>query len=206
MAEKRIGRQTPTQSFTLPYKETLANEAIDLYEMSGNAMYEWQKNILNDLMSVNEMSEWVHIQYGYSVPRQNGKNEIVFYDLDEQRVAEVENSEDPRMKEIADKIRSGSPTSLEWGTPGDGNPEHASYYYKEIKKYDESTAVFDRAFFGITDTGWVNLDLDIVSQKTYKIRGILSYNSDSLETSFFLRGLKHVWDTDGCKTELDFIR
>ena len=84
--------------------------------------------------------------------------------------------------------------------------EYGSYYYKEIKKYDESTAVFDRAFFGITVTGWVNLDLDIVSQKTYKIRGILSYNSDSLETSFFLRGLKHVWDTDGCKTELDFIR
>ena len=77
MAEKRIGRQTPTESFTLPYKETLANEAIDLYEMSGNAMYEWQKNILNDLMSINEMGEWVHIQYGYSVPRQNGKNEIV---------------------------------------------------------------------------------------------------------------------------------
>ena len=48
MAEKRIGRQTPTESFTLPYKETLANEAIDLYEMSGNAMYEWQKNILHD--------------------------------------------------------------------------------------------------------------------------------------------------------------
>ena len=140
------------------------------------------------------------------ITSKNGKNEIVFYDLDEQRVAEVENSEDPRMKEIADKIRSGSPTSLEWGTPGDGNPEHASYYYKEIKKYDESMAVFDRAFFGITVTGWVNLDLDIVSQKTYKIRGILSYNSDSLETSFFLRGLKHVWDTDGCKTELDFIR
>ena len=66
--------------------------------------------------------------------------------------------------------------------------------------------VFDKAFYGITVTAKTLLDLDIRSQRSYKIRGILSYHSKDKETSFFLRGLKHTWDNDGCWTELDFIR
>lgn len=130
----------------------------------------------------------------------DGNSTVTFYELDEQRVAYVHQN----MPELADKIREGSPTSLPWGTPD--NPECASYYYKAIKIYDEQTAVFDKAFFGITVTAKCNQDLDIHSQRTYKIRGILSYHSKSLESSFFLRGLKHVWETDGAWTELDFIR
>lgn len=130
----------------------------------------------------------------------DGNNTITFYELDEQRVAYVHQN----MPEIADKIRDGSPTSLPWGTPD--NPECASYYYKVVKIYDEQTAVFDRAFFGITVTAKCNQDLNIRSQRTYKIRGILSYHSKNLNTSFFLRGLKHIWDSDGTWTELDFIR
>ncbi len=34
--DKKIGRQTPTKSFVLPYEKTLAQEAIALYEKSGN--------------------------------------------------------------------------------------------------------------------------------------------------------------------------
>ena len=130
----------------------------------------------------------------------DGNNVIIFYELDEQRVAYVNQN----MPEIADKIRSGSPTSLPWGTPD--NPESASYYYRAVKIYDEQTAVFDKAFFGITVTARCNQDLAIHSQRSYKIRGILSYHSRNLETLFFLRGLKHIWDTDGTWTELDFIR
>ena len=130
----------------------------------------------------------------------DGNSTITFYELDEARVAYVHQN----MPEIADKIRDGSPTSLPWGTPD--NPECASYYYKAIRIYDEQTAVFDRAFFGITVTATCNQDLDIRSQRTYRIRGILSYHSKSLDTSFFLRGLKHIWDSDGTRTELDFIR
>lgn len=130
----------------------------------------------------------------------DGKNQITFYELDEQKVEYVHQN----MPEIADKIRDGSPTSLPWGTPD--NPENASYYYKVIKNYDEQTAVFDKAFYGITVTATCNQDLNIHSQRTYRIRGILSYHSKSLNTSFFLRGLKHIWDVDGNWTELDFIR
>lgn len=128
------------------------------------------------------------------------KRHITFYELDEQRVAYI-NKTNP---ELADKIRKGSPTSMAWGTPD--NPECASYYYKVTKIYDEQTAVFDKAFFGITVTAKCNQDLNIRSQRTYRIRGILSYHSKSLNTSFFLRGLKHIWDSDGSWTELDFIR
>ena len=130
----------------------------------------------------------------------DGKNTITFYELDEQKVEFVHRN----MPEIADKIREGSPTSLPWGTPD--NPECASYYYKAIKIYDEQSAVFDKAFFGITVTATCNQDLAIHSQRTYKIRGILSYHSKDLNTSFFLRGLKHIWDSNGTWTELDFIR
>lgn len=130
----------------------------------------------------------------------DGKNSITFYELDEQKVQYVHQN----MPEIADKIRDGSPTSLPWGSPD--NPESASYYYKVVKIYDEHTAVFDKAFFGIMVTAKCNQDLDIHSQRTYKIRGILSYHSKDLTSSFFLRGLKHVWDSDGNWTELDFIR
>lgn len=132
----------------------------------------------------------------------DGNSTITFYELNEARVAYVNKN----FPEIADKIRNGSPTSLEWGVPGDNNPEHANYYYTAVKIYDEQTAVFDMAFFGITVTARCNQDLDIHSQRTYRIRGILSYHSKSLNTSFFLRGLKHVWDVDGTWTELDFIR
>lgn len=132
----------------------------------------------------------------------NGNKTITFYELDEARVAYVHQN----MPELADKIRDGSPTGMEWGVAGDNNPEHANYYYRAVKVYDEQTAVFDRAFFGITVTATCNQDLDIRSQRTYKVRGILSYHSKDLETSFFLRGLKHVWDSDGTRTELDFIR
>ena len=130
----------------------------------------------------------------------DGNNTLTFYELDEERVAYI-NRTNP---ELADKIRKGSPTSMLWGTPD--NPECSSYYYKVTKIYDEQTAVFDKAFFGITVTAKCNQDLNIRSQRTYRIRGILSYHSKSLNTSFFLRGLKHIWDSDGSWTELDFIR
>lgn len=130
----------------------------------------------------------------------DGKTTTTFYELDEQRVAYV----DENLPEIAEKIREGSPTSLPWGTPD--NPENASYYYRVKQVYDEDTHVFDKAFFGITATARCNQDLSIHSQRTYKVRGILSYHSKNLTTSFFLRGLKHIWDNDGCWTELDFIR
>lgn len=130
----------------------------------------------------------------------DGNRYIEFYTFDESRVEEVHRT-DP---ELADEIRNNSPASLPWGTPD--NPRNASYYYKVERHYEEHQAVFDKAFFGITANARCNQDLDIHSQRTYKIRGLLSYHSKDLTTSFFLRSLRHIWDVDGNWTELEFIR
>lgn len=129
----------------------------------------------------------------------NGRREIVFYDLNEAKVRYI-HEHDPK---IADEITRNSPASFEWGTPD--NPRNASYYYTEIRRYEEHEAVFDRAYRGITVTAKTNQDLDIRTGRTYKIRGLISYSTNKLIRPFFLRGLKHVWDADGTWTELDFI-
>lgn len=85
MDEPRKGRQTPTKSVVLPYTQTHGQEAIDLYNSSGRTAQEWQEIQMYDILAVNDEGLWVHTKYGYSVPRRNGKNEIVaireFYGL-----------------------------------------------------------------------------------------------------------------------------
>ncbi len=77
MDEPRKGRQTPTQSVVLPYSKTHGQEAIDLYNGTGRTAQEWQEIQMYDILAVNDDGLWTHTKYGYSVPRRNGKNEIV---------------------------------------------------------------------------------------------------------------------------------
>ncbi len=77
MDEPRRGRQTPTQSYILPYTSTHGAEAVELYNATGRTAQEWQELIVYDMLAVNENGLWVHTKFGYSVPRRNGKNEIV---------------------------------------------------------------------------------------------------------------------------------
>ena len=131
-----------------------------------------------------------------------GNRSITFYKLNEQRVAQV-NKEHP---DIADEIRENGPASFPWGTSD--NPRNAAYYYTAIKHYEnhDEQAVFDRHLFGITVTAKCNQDLNIHSQRAYYIRGILRYNVKGPTSMYLLRGLKHIWDSDGTWTELDFIQ
>ena len=73
----RIGNQIPTTSVVLPYTESFGDEAVQLYNMSGNVCQEWQALMLSDIMAVNEDGLWIHTKFGYSVPRRNGKTEII---------------------------------------------------------------------------------------------------------------------------------
>lgn len=73
----RTGNQIPTQSVILPYEKSYGDEAVQLYNMSDNTCQEWQALMLNDIMAVNEDGLWVHTKFGYSVPRRNGKTEIL---------------------------------------------------------------------------------------------------------------------------------
>lgn len=77
MAEPRRGRQTPTQSVALPYTRTYGSDAVALYNSTGKTAQEWQELLLADILAYNTEGLWVHTKFGYSVPRRNGKNEIV---------------------------------------------------------------------------------------------------------------------------------
>ena len=77
MAKKKIGNQKPTQSLILSTKNSDYKEAIELYERSGRKGQKWQVNLLKAILSKNKKGLWVHTKFGYSVPRRNGKNEIV---------------------------------------------------------------------------------------------------------------------------------
>src|SRR5690625_4070883 len=77
MTKKRIGSQTPSRSLILPYKKSLGDEAVDLYEKSGRTAFDWQRFIVNAILAKNDDGLWTHMNFGYAVPRQNGKNEII---------------------------------------------------------------------------------------------------------------------------------
>ena len=72
----RLGRQTPTSSVVLPYEKSFGQDAIDLYNNIRTAQ-EWQRLLVTDILAYGDDNLWVHSKFGYSVPRRNGKNEIV---------------------------------------------------------------------------------------------------------------------------------
>lgn len=74
---KKIGNQNPTQSVILPYTVTLVDEAIAYYKQAGRTAQEWQEKLLSHMLAVNEDDLWTHTKIGYSLPRRNGKNEVV---------------------------------------------------------------------------------------------------------------------------------
>lgn len=74
----RFGNQNPTQSVTLHYTDSLAQEAIELYRKSGRDCYPWQVNLLESIMGIREDGLWVHQKFGYAIPRRNGKTEDVY--------------------------------------------------------------------------------------------------------------------------------
>lgn len=77
MDEKRIGRQTPTQAHILPYSRTDGAECVKLYNSTGRTAQPWQELLAFDMLAMNDDDLWTHTKFGYSVPRRNGKNEVV---------------------------------------------------------------------------------------------------------------------------------
>lgn len=77
MAEERIGSQFPTQSIILPFKRSLGTDAVKAYEESGRTAQDWQKLLIEDIMAVDDNGLWTHSKFGYEVPRQNGKGEVI---------------------------------------------------------------------------------------------------------------------------------
>lgn len=78
MATKiRLGRQTPTKSYILPYTKSKGSQAVKLYNKSKKKLFEWQKIQLDNILAVGADGLWVHMKYGLAVPRRNGKNEVI---------------------------------------------------------------------------------------------------------------------------------
>lgn len=75
--EVRLGKQTPTISIRLPYTESLGMEAVSLYNQSDRTAQDWQALMLEDIMAVNSDGLWTHMKFGWSIPRRNGKSEIL---------------------------------------------------------------------------------------------------------------------------------
>lgn len=73
----RLGRQTPTFAFTLPYSKTHGDEAIDLYQTTSRKAREWQSLLTYDILAIDDEGLFVHSKFGYEVPRRNGKGEIL---------------------------------------------------------------------------------------------------------------------------------
>ena len=77
MAKKRIGNQEPTKSLILPYRKSHYKEAVELYERSKRKARKWQILLLKTILAVNNKGLWIHTKFGYSIPRRNGKNEVL---------------------------------------------------------------------------------------------------------------------------------
>ncbi|MDT6951842.1 terminase [Companilactobacillus alimentarius] len=75
--EVKLGNQHPTQSVILPFAKSVYQTAIENYEKSGRTAQEWQIELAKDLFAVNDDGLWVHTKFGYSIPRRNGKTELI---------------------------------------------------------------------------------------------------------------------------------
>lgn len=74
----RFGNQFPTQSVILPYDKSLYQEAIDNYHRTKLNIYDWQLHMLKDMMAIEPEGLWLHQKFGFSLPRRNGKTEVIY--------------------------------------------------------------------------------------------------------------------------------
>lgn len=73
------GSQEPSRSvFLLSEEKTIEySDAIEIYERSGRTVLEWQKMLLSHIVAKNADGLYTHTKVGYSVPRRNGKSEVL---------------------------------------------------------------------------------------------------------------------------------
>ena len=75
--DTRLGRKDPTVSVVLPYSETKGREAIKLYNDTERTILPWQEALIYDIMAMSDEGVWTHQKFGFSIPRRNGKSEMV---------------------------------------------------------------------------------------------------------------------------------
>lgn len=75
--EKKYGSQNPTIKVCEKYSKTEGDKALALYEKTGRTPEPWQEYLTKDILALNDDDLWVHPKVGYSIPRRNGKGEII---------------------------------------------------------------------------------------------------------------------------------
>ena len=48
-----------------------------MYNKSGRTAQEWQELMMYDIMAVDDEGLWKHMKFGWSIPRRNGKSELL---------------------------------------------------------------------------------------------------------------------------------
>lgn len=88
-----IGRQVPRLEVVPDGDATIADKAVEFCRAVGMTLYPWQEHFLRDMLLTGEDGTWASREVVSSVPRQNGKGEILvarelvgIYLLDEQRI------------------------------------------------------------------------------------------------------------------------
>lgn len=78
MPKNRKGSQKPTKLIKCSYNRKLSKgkEAVELYNSAGKTALRWQALLMEHILAVDRKGQWSHINFGFSVPRQNGKNEV----------------------------------------------------------------------------------------------------------------------------------
>lgn len=74
---KRIGSQVPTTAVIREYEDSKVDEALAIYDGVNRTALPWQRTLLTHILAVNDDGLWTHMKFGYSVPRRNGKSEIL---------------------------------------------------------------------------------------------------------------------------------
>lgn len=71
------GVQQPRLRYVPDYVSTAGPEAIELSEMAGLYLDEWQRLVLTDALGERPDGKWAAFEVGLTVPRQNGKGGIL---------------------------------------------------------------------------------------------------------------------------------
>ena len=74
----KFGNQHPTQSVIIPYDRSVSQRAIERYQRTGRNCYDWQISMLEPILAIDEDNLWVHQKFGFSIPRRNGKTEVIY--------------------------------------------------------------------------------------------------------------------------------
>lgn len=132
--------------------------------------------------------------------KENGKEITKYFtfEIDEERTAKLTQEQRADLEKIAYSIAGGENTH--------DIAEIAPYFKPAQFISDRNKLYVDKPYFGITITCTTEGNVNIVPRKNYRIRGLGRYGSESLEGTYYLRTLSHVWGDKGFLSKLELIK